>query len=202
MRKFFTAVLFLLGASLGCAGEYTPQNGDIIFQTSKSRQSVAIQKATHSRLSHVGIVFVSKKGVFVCEAGDPVGFTPLDAWIARGEGRRYVVKRLVNAKERLTPEALGAMEKVGKSFAGKRYDPYFEWSDHRIYCSELVWKIYKRALGIELGRLQKMREFDLSHPEVQKKVCERFGSSFPADETVISPAAIYSSEHLITVHKG
>ena len=32
------------------------QNGDIIFQTSQSAQSKAIQLATNSRYSHVGII--------------------------------------------------------------------------------------------------------------------------------------------------
>ena len=32
----------------------------------------------------------------------------------------------------------------------KDYDLYFEWSDDKIYCSELVWKIYKNGADIEL----------------------------------------------------
>ena len=32
------------------------QNGDIIFQSSQSDQSIAIQLATHSKYSHMGIV--------------------------------------------------------------------------------------------------------------------------------------------------
>lgn len=49
---------FLLG--LGCArgGSYEPRNGDIVFQTSRSAQSVAIQKATRSPWSHLGIVYL------------------------------------------------------------------------------------------------------------------------------------------------
>ena len=73
---------------------------------------------------------------------------------------------------------------------------YFGWSDDRIYCSELVWKIYKEALGIELGKLQQLKEFDLSHPIVQKKLKERYGNNIPYDEKVISPAAIFESEEL------
>jgi hypothetical protein len=40
----------------GC-GRYQPRNGDIIFQTSLSDQSVAIQAATKSPYSHLGIVY-------------------------------------------------------------------------------------------------------------------------------------------------
>ena len=90
---------------------------------------------------------------------------------------------------------------IGEPFREKPYDSYFEWSDDRIYCSELVWKIYKRALDIEIGKLQTMAEFDLSDPVVQKEIRERFGDSVPKEEIVISPAAIFASNLLITVHK-
>ena len=49
------------------------------------------------------------------------------------------------------------MRQVGESFRGRPYDLTFEWSDERIYCSELVWKIYERALGIEIGPPQRSR---------------------------------------------
>jgi hypothetical protein len=85
---------------------------------------------------------------------------------------------------------------------GRDYDIYFEWSDDRIYCSELVWKIYKSAAGIEIGSLQKLKDFDLSHPLVQEKIKERFGGHPPLDEIVISPASIFDSDLLFTVHSN
>lgn len=82
---------------------------------------------------------------------------------------------------------------------GKNYDLTFEWSDDKIYCSELIWKVYKRATGIEIGELEMLRNFDLTHESVRKKMKERYGDNIPMDELVISPAAIFESELLITV---
>lgn len=149
----------------------------------------------------MGIIHIKNGRPFVFEAVEPVKLTPFRDWVARGDGGHYVVKRLSNAKKRLTAEALERMSEVGKTFEGKHYDLYFEWSDDRIYCSELVWKIYKRALNLEVGELETMQEFDLSDPLVQAKVRERFGGSLPKDETVISPAAIFSSDLLVTVYE-
>ena len=149
----------------------------------------------------MGIIYLKNEAPFVFEAVGPVKFTPLRDWVARGKGRHYVVKRLVNAQEVITKEGVNRMLTVGESFKGKPYDPYFEWSDDRIYCSELVWKIYKRALNLEIGKLQTMAECDLSDPLVQEEIRRRFGNSLPKDETVISPAAIFASNLLITVHK-
>ncbi|EAB8791710.1 hypothetical protein YG57_26890, partial [Salmonella enterica subsp. enterica] len=76
------------------------------------------------------------------------------------------------------------------------------WDDERIYCSELVWKIYKNALNTEVGQLQTLREFDLSSPEVQAKMKERYGKAVPLNETVISPVAVFDSPLLTTVYES
>ncbi|MGA9523850.1 MAG: hypothetical protein WBV82_20480 [Myxococcaceae bacterium] len=43
-----------------------------------------------------------------------------------------------------------------------------------IYCSELVYKAYLRGAGVHAGRLQKVRELDLS--AIEKQVIERYGT--------------------------
>lgn len=175
------------------------KNGDLIFQTSLSGQSKAIQLATGSKYSHCGIIYIENGQFFVFEAVQPVKTTPLDKWIARGENGHYVIKRLKNADQVLTAEILEKMKKEGEKFIGKNYDLTFEWSDDKIYCSELIWKIYQRATGLEIGKIQKLKDFDLTNQAVQSKMRERYGDKIPMDETVISPVAIYDSELLITV---
>ena len=75
----------------------------------------------------------------------------------------------------------------------------FEWSDKRIYCSELVWKIYDRGLGIRVGKLQKVRDLDLSDPIVKTRMKECYGSKVPLEEIIISPGEMFSSDLLVTV---
>ena len=200
MRSLGIVVLLTL---CGCTpGEgYEPRDGDIVFHTSRSSQSLAIQLATKSPYSHMGIVYLRDGKPFVFEAVQPVKLTPLDDWTARGEGGHFVVKRLRDADARLTGETLRSMRSVGEQLAGKDYDPYFEWSDDRIYCSELVWKVFERGAGIELGELQTIATFDLSHPAVQAKVRERYGDHVPLDEIVVSPAAIFDARALETVYE-
>lgn len=175
------------------------QEGDIIFQTSKSRQSMAIQVATNSKYSHMGIIYENDGSFFVYEAVQPVKLTPLKAWINRGENGHYVVKRLKNADRVLTDATLTKMKQIGEQFNGKAYDIYFEWSDDKIYCSELVWKMYKQSVGIEIGQLEQLSDFDLTKEIVQSKIKERYGDNIPMDEKVISPAAMFNSDKLITI---
>jgi len=196
--------LVLLVALVGCAQDagYQPHNGDIVFQTSRSAQSLAVQLATKSPYSHMGIVYLRDGTPFVFEAVQPVKLTPLAAWVERGEKGRFVVKRLKDADARLTPAVLQKMRSVGEQFAGKSYDLYFEWSDDRIYCSELVWKVFDRGAGIQLGERQTMGDFDLSHPAVEAKIKERFGDHVPLSEVVVSPVAIFSARELETVYEN
>ncbi|CAN5913306.1 YiiX family permuted papain-like enzyme [soil metagenome] len=174
-------------------------DGDIIFQSSSSGQSYAIQLATHSIYSHCGILFNDNGKWFVYEAVQPVIKTPVNKWIARGENGIYVVKRLKNADSLLTENALYKMRKSVNGNLGKDYDVYFGWSDERIYCSELVWKAYHDGTGLEVGELKKLGEYDLSQPVVKKIMKERYGNKIPLEEPMISPGNIYASELLITV---
>lgn len=178
------------------------KNGDLIFQTSLSGQSKAIQLATNSKYSHCGIIYSDNGQFYVFEAIQPVKTTPLDKWIARGENGHYVIKRLKNADQLLTVNTLEKMKSEGEKFNGKNYDLTFEWSDDKIYCSELIWKIYQRATGFEIGKLEKLSDFDLTNEAVKKKMKERYGEKIPMDEIVISPAAIFNSELLITVKEN
>ncbi|HEX2935906.1 MAG TPA: YiiX family permuted papain-like enzyme [Bacteroidales bacterium] len=175
------------------------QNGDLIFQTSLSRQSIAIQLATQSKYSHCGLIFKKGNGFFVFEAVQPVKLTPLNHWIARGKEGKFVIKRLKNAGKILTPSTCEKMMAIGNQFKGKSYDLTFEWSDDKIYCSELIWKIYERATGLQIGKLQRLRDFNLSDPAVQSIMKKRYGNRIPLEETVISPVSIFDSELLRVV---
>lgn len=194
----FSAVsAFSAAAALARVPDARP--GDVIFHTSRSAQSLAVQRATRSPYSHMGVVLFRKGRPYVFEAVSTARYTPLDRWIARGNGRHYVLKRLRNASALLKPAALDRMARQARLMAGRPYDLTFEWSDDRLYCSELVWKLYKRTLDIEIGALQRIREFDLNDPAVRSKMRERYGSRVPLDEPVISPVAMFDSPLLVTV---
>lgn len=192
------AIVTLVLLSTGACSRSSPavKDGDVIFQTSRSSQSVAIQRATHSPYSHMGIIFVRAGQPYVLEASATVRYTPLNEWIARGKDSMYVLKRL---RTPLTDLQVTKLRNAAKPFEGRAYDLTFEWSDTKIYCSELVWKIYDRALGIQLGELQKLRDFDLSDAAVRTKMKQRYGEKVPLDSPVISPASMFKTEALRVV---
>ncbi|MBP6744728.1 YiiX family permuted papain-like enzyme [bacterium] len=200
MRNMSLACLFALPTLCACTPGQSKQlhDGDIIFQTSQSSQSQAIQTATHSKYSHMGVLFKQNNSWFVYEAVGPVKSTALNEWIARGSEKHYAVMRL-KTPETLNQSQLKKLKDEGLKFKGKPYDQYFSWSDEKIYCSELVWKMYKSALNIELGKLTTIASFDLSAPEVKAKLKERYGKNVPLQEKTISPRAIYDCSLLYRV---
>lgn len=195
-------LVLLLAASLahtrgGVSEEPSFLEGDLIFQPSAmSTQSLAIQLATRSKYSHCGIVFYRKGEPWVFEAIRTVSWTPLDDWIKRGVNGHYVLMRLKDRESVLTSERLRVMRNIADKFAGKRYDLKFQWSDETMYCSELVWKIYERGANIELVPLRRIRDYDLNHEEVQRRIKERFGYDIPLDEQVVAPADIMEGARL------
>lgn len=175
------------------------REGDIIFQETRSGQARALKLVTRSRYTHVGIIFKNGRRLYVLEAVQPVRTVGIQSFINKGVHRHFVVRRLINAERLLTRDKIRKMKAYGRKFLGKNYDLYFGWSDNRIYCSELVWKIYKNVLGVEIGNLQRLGDFDLTHPYVKKILRKRYGGKIPYDEKVISVGTMFDSPNLKTV---
>lgn len=195
INRLLPLILSYLFSSHLLASDF--KTGDIIFHTSKSAQSIVIQKATHSPYSHMGMIVYKNGKPWVLEAIQPVKYTPLDAWTKRGVNQHYVVKRY---HQNLNNEQQMKLAKSAEKHLGKNYDLYFGWGNDAIYCSEIVWKAYYEALNIQLAPLQKLRHFDLSAPIVKKLMKQRYGNQVPLNETVIAPEAIFRSKLLKVVH--
>ncbi|MDA6069559.1 YiiX family permuted papain-like enzyme [Flavobacterium sp. AC] len=175
------------------------QDGDLIFQTSESSQCEAVRIATNSKFSHCGLIYNINGNWFVFEAVQPVKLTRLEDWINHGKDQKYLAKRLKNASTLLTPATLQKMKDYSQRFMGKEYDAYFDWSDTRIYCSELIWKIYKNGANIELSKLKQLKDFNLTDARVKKVLKERYGNDIPLEEKVVAPSDLVDSDLLKTV---
>ncbi|WP_348823223.1 YiiX family permuted papain-like enzyme [Flavobacterium aestuarii] len=215
-KYIFAAITFLM--SFGCAlfiansmfgnilfGQ-RPENildkiheGDMIFQTSQSKQCEAVRIATNSKFSHCGIIFIEKGKKYVFEAVQPAKYTPLEEWITHGKENRFVVTRLKNASAILDAQTLQKMKAYGNTLNNKDYDLYFGWSDDKIYCSELIWKIYKNGAGIELCPLQKLKDFNLQDTRVKVILEERYGKNIPLNESAVAPSNLENSKIVTTI---
>jgi len=165
-----------LYASAG--GDYPSlKDGDLIFQTSTSNQSGAIIFATGSTFSHMGIVRNDHGAITVIEAAAKVRETPLNAWVNRGLLKRVAIYR----DQRLTPDMAQRLLSYARALYGKPYDLFFSFNNDAIYCSELPYLAYK-AVGIEIGKAQKISDLNIDNMLVRKLVQARWQSDSECTE--------------------
>jgi hypothetical protein len=187
MKKFFLKflavfVLFSLFASLATFGWLRATDasasalpalkpGDIIFQTSRSNQSLAIMLASKSPYSHVGLIDFDKDGEpLVFEAVATVRDTPLQSWIDRGLGGRILILR----DPRLDDSARTRLMQAARTHAGKPYDLFFHKDRESIYCSELVDFAYREAGLRPVGTYQSLASLDLDNFAAREVINRRW----------------------------
>jgi hypothetical protein len=176
------------------------KEGDILFQSSARGQGRAIQLATKSKYTHCGVIFKQNGRLHVYEAINKMAWTSIEDWIRRGDNGHYVLMRLKDRDRLLTMEKLAAMYAAGQELSSKTYDLLFQWTDDKIYCSELVWKIYARGAGIELAPLKKFRDYDLEAETVQLLIQQRYGQNFSLEERAVSPDDLLQSPLLEKIY--
>lgn len=168
------------------------QNGDVVLQASRSPRAELIRKASHSPYSHVGVVEVTAKGVFVIEAVQPVKRTPIAKWLERGQGGKYTQLRAKNVDA-------AALEKVlasAREQLGKPYDLRFRWDDESLYCSELVTKAFASGAQLEVGRMEKVSDLALTARELAFAASQ----GVAADQVLVTPASIAEDDDFTVVH--
>lgn len=175
------------GCNLGTPSEaaYDPREGDIVFQSLPHNPLIdAIEGATESPFSHCGILHRGSGGWLVIEAIGPVKETALDSWIERGREHRYTAFRLRDKYRPKIPEFI----KAAQSYEGRPYDIHYDLDDAAIYCSELIYKSFRRVTGEEMGRLQMLGELKwLPYTEVIKQI---EGGNLPLERKMITPRSL------------
>lgn len=195
MKRSILFLFAVIAICFGCAqNSANLKTGDILFITSASGQGKAIQLATKSKFTHVGIVFVEKGKTYVYHAVEPVMKSTLDEFLSYSSDGKFVAKRMKGAV--LNESTNEKMREMATGLLGKHYDIYFNWKDDEWYCSEFVWKLYERNYKTEVGKLRPLKDFDLSSDIVQKIMKKRYGKNIPYEEKMISPQDMFDSELL------
>lgn len=216
-RGFPTGLLSALLLALPALAEDLPdlKRGDVIFQNSRSAQSLAILLATDSPFTHVGIVdFDTAGNPVVLEAVKTTRATPLQDWVDQGKGGDVAVYRI----EGLTEDQALAVTRAARTHLGKGYDPYFYQAEDALYCSELVHIAFRDGIGVDLGREQRLGDLNLDSAAVRGLIKDRW-SQHPAcsdgkadsaegclalirDETLVTPQAVAEDGRLHLIYSS
>jgi len=175
------ASLFLL---LGCNNRKditNLQEGDIVFVESQSSQSPYIKIGTMSKWTHCGVVVNTPEGMKVLEASKTVKLTPFNSFIGRAKNENWCIKR---PKQKL-------IKPINyNKYIGQPYDLEFKFNNGKMYCSELVWLVYKEQ-GIELCKPRKVSSFIMTRiPKVKKLMNKR---NIQMNQEAVAPVDIYKA---------
>ena len=175
MKKVLIILLAILSfSSCRRGGDLSSlREGDILFIETTSFQSKFIKMGMLSIWSHCGIAVDTPEGVQIMEADTTVRILPVERFIAKSVGGKYIIKR---PEQQLTRP----IEK--EKWLGKWYDLKFSFDNDEVYCSELVWLIYKEQ-GIELCPPCKINTHIMARLPLLQRALEARGIS-PEQEAV------------------
>lgn len=174
----------IIAAILAFSGESKAATGDLIFIKAQTSQTKALQDATGSDWTHVGVVVGDK----VAESVDGVKLTPIKKFISKSKNGQHQIYRSAKYHSSMDEDLAGLVLQL-KSVP---YDIYFEWSDEKLYCSEFVYKVFKELTGEGVGELQQMKDMNLKAPSVQALIKKRYqdtGRVFDPNEIIITPVS-------------
>ena len=171
---------------------YHPREGDLLFQSLPHGELVdAIEGITQSEWSHCGIVMRKGNHWVVVEAIGHVRETPLPLWIPRGRHGRFIAFRPKEIKPSTLRSAL-------LTYMGRPYDFRYAPGDREIYCSELIFKAFRDAQGLELGEWQSLGELNWKPFETFIRKMEP--GALPLARPMITPVALTKSGSISQVY--
>jgi Permuted papain-like amidase enzyme, YaeF/YiiX, C92 family len=177
--------------------------GDIIFIQSNDPRAIALQKASDSKYSHVGIVF-QKPGenqYFVVNVLDSVQKIPLSQWIGQSADGKVALLRLKDSSRLLSEKKTAKLKTKVREMKGKPFDPYFGWGNDAFYSSEFVWKMYAFGLNFEICPTHSLTQFHLDDPLVKAVTGGNLKPATGENDKAISPDDLYKSPKLEIIYE-
>lgn len=190
------------------------KNGDLVFQTVDTSQTLAILLASGTLYSHVGIIKIAADGeVRVVEAADHVREVGLNEWISQGILHRIAVRRLPDLDEKKAE----LIVKNAGTYYGRPYDFHFTLDKDKIYCSELVYHAFNEVLADKIGKVEHIKDLFVDNP-LARTLIEKRWNSHPfcqdpsitfercyeriMEQEIVTPASIAEDDKLITVYSN
>lgn len=170
------------------------QEGDVLMQSLPRSELVdAIESASQSPWSHCGIL-VRRDGQWqVAQALINVHYTPLIEYLIQCRDLRVNSFRMKGITEEQRTKIQPGITKL----LGKPYDINYEPDDSKIYCSELVWKVYDRELDIHWGEWQEFGTLNWKPIEAFVRSVER--GKLPLNRMMITPVGLTKTDKVVQV---
>jgi hypothetical protein len=187
-------------STLRLAGQL--QVGDLVFIRIPALPFRKVAEATRSWTNHVGIVLeVRGDRATIGESRFPFsGATSLPRFVARSEGRRVAVARMLDPLDDDQRERLAT---AARRRAGVLYDTGFDLHSRRQFCSRYVREVLMEATGTPVGDIESFSSLLARNPEADLRFWRiwYFGR-IPWRRETVTPASLLASPRLRTVYDG
>lgn len=177
--------------------------GDLVFIRVPIRPFREVAAATGSWTNHVGIVVGTDDDgeALIGESTFPFSrTTKLSRFIARSEGGRVAVARLVDEP---TDEQKNAIVDAARRRTGVFYDTGFNLSSSRQFCSRYVREVLREATGTEVGEVETFAQLLARRPGTGVGFWRLwYFGSIPWHRETVTPASVLASPALRLVFDG
>jgi hypothetical protein len=181
------------------------KEGDIVFQQLDGGElGRAIDKVTEGYggedYNHCGLVININDTLQVIEAiGKKVRLTAIAEFEARCSAAHLLIGRLRPPYRHL----IGNIENVATKQLGIPYDDFFEMNNGKLYCSELIYEVFKEANG---GKpFFKLKPMTFKDPETHDffplwvAYYRKLGAAIPQEKPGINPGLLSRSSKLYVI---
>ncbi len=159
------------------------KEGDLVFQNSISDQSPMIFAAQLSPWTHCGVIVEKNGKKYVLEAVGPSKLTPWREWRRRGRFGYAITRRVKKGDVKIRYQR----------YTGQPYDLAFKFDNGRLYCSELIYEVYRREFDIQLAKPHKVSHYHFTWLPSIRKAMKRRGIS--RKQEAVAPADILNSKY-------
>jgi len=165
------------------------QTGDLLLQPLHCWSCSLIEAQEKSPYSHIGVALKVRQEIFVIEAFGKVRLVPLEEFLKKTQKDELIKVRRLKKKVFTDDEFI----RIAKSFLELDYDREFRWNNYneqgleKIYCSELVYKIYENFIS---GLPIKPMKFDINQEYWERY----FQGNVPYNELGVSPEDFNQSD--------
>ena len=178
------------------------QVGDVVFIRIGAKPFREVADATQSWTNHVGVV-VGTSGAepVIAESKFPLSRkTPFSAFVARSEGGRVSVARLLTEP---TPQQRLQVTASADRRVGILYDTGFNLHSPRQFCSRFVREVLMEATRQQVGEVETFAHLLESQPNANVKFWKAwYLGSIPWNRETVTPASLLRSPNVRTVFDG
>ncbi|MEA1954136.1 MAG: YiiX/YebB-like N1pC/P60 family cysteine hydrolase [Campylobacterota bacterium] len=150
IATFFCSIFFIDNIHAENIQYSKIKEGDIIFRKEDSFLSNRFEKMDGRGFSHIGIVYIKEKYPYVLhiernDKKNDLKVVKIETFL--NKSTKYKIKRLKGIYN--TTNMTKKIKKI--LLINPRFDFYFDLStDNTLYCTELIYKLYKETYGITL----------------------------------------------------